>query len=143
MALALSRARPTALLCLWPNSAWSTRASLTAFNRYSDFLHGLSTTNLASVADTSASENLAPADRLRLIHGFVTSTRQDGGLGIISDLPEWNRVESVMALHDHDFNHQWIRSWTTSRVNEAQLDKIRDQVGEAIVLWYALANLDV
>lgn len=97
--------------------------------RYSDFLYGLSTTNLASVADASAAANLAPADRLRLVHGYVTSTRQEGGLGVITDLPEWNRVEAVMALHDHDFNHEWIRAWTTSRVDEVQLDRIRDQVG--------------
>jgi hypothetical protein len=101
---------------------------LTDLCRYSDFLYGLPTTNLASVADTSDSAILAPADRLRLLHDYITSTTEDAGLGIVVGLPQWDRVESVMALQDHDFNHEWIKTWSTHRVGDPELDKIRDQV---------------
>jgi anoctamin-10 len=100
--------------------------------RYSDFLYGLSTTNLSSVADTSVASNLAASDRLRLIHDYVTSTVKDGGLGIITGMPEWNRVESVIVLQDHDFNDEWIKTWSTRRVGLKDLDKIRAQVRVSI-----------
>jgi anoctamin-10 len=95
-------------------------------------MYGLPTTNLASVADTSDSAKLAPADRLRLINDYIASTTEEGGLGIIVGLPQWNRVESVMALQDHDFNHEWIKSWSTHRVGDKELDGIRDQVGSPL-----------
>jgi anoctamin-10 len=53
---------------------------------------------------------------------------QDGGLGIVPGSKEWSRVESIMTLHDHDFNHTWIRQWSSHQVGDVQLDKIRDQV---------------
>lgn len=71
---------------------------------------------------------LSPADRIRLIHGFISSTPEDGGLGIIPGRKEWGLVESVMALHDHDFNDDWIHLWTRHRIATVELEKIRDQV---------------
>lgn len=88
----------------------------------------MSTTNLASVGDLSAAEKLAPADRLRLIYGYVTATTKDHGLGINPDSPEWKFVKSVMVLHDHEFNSEWIRTWTTGKVGMKEIDQIRDQV---------------
>jgi hypothetical protein len=49
---------------------------------------------------------LAPADRIRLVHAFITSMPADGGLGISPDSPDWDLVESVMALHDREFNER-------------------------------------
>lgn len=75
---------------------------------------------------------LSPADRLRIVHEFVTSTPHDGGLGIVPGSKDWTRVESVLALHDHEFNDMWLRSWTRRQVgfgiNKVELDKIKDQV---------------
>jgi len=71
---------------------------------------------------------LSPADRIRLVHAYITSTPQDGGLGIVPGCNEWDLVQSVMALHDHDFNEHWIRLWTRHRIASVQLEKIRDQV---------------
>ena len=73
-------------------------------------------------------QHLSPADRLRLIHDYVTSTLEDGGVGIIPGLADWDLVDSVMALHDREFNQAWIRSWTTSQLASVKLGKIRDQV---------------
>ncbi|KDQ51062.1 hypothetical protein JAAARDRAFT_185547 [Jaapia argillacea MUCL 33604] len=104
--------------------------------RYSDFLSGLPLTNVRSIAGELDSPDLCTADRLRIVHAFITSTIADGGLGIMPGSTEWDRVESVMVLHDHNFNERWIRAWTTHQVGAVQLDKIRDQFGEAMALYF-------
>jgi hypothetical protein len=71
-----------------------------------------------------------------LIHGFISSTPEDGGLGIIPGRKEWDLVESVMALHDHDFNDHWIRLWTRHRIASVELEKIRDQFGDSVALYF-------
>jgi hypothetical protein len=71
---------------------------------------------------------LTAADRLRLIHDYITSAKQDGGLGIIPESSDWDLVESVMALHDRQFNEAWIRSWTTKQILSVKLGMIREQV---------------
>ena len=96
--------------------------------RYSDFLYGLPMSKLPSADTDLDATPLSPADRIRLVHAYITSTPQDGGLGIVPECNEWDFVQSVMALHDHDFNEKWIRLWTTHRIASVQLEKIRDQV---------------
>jgi hypothetical protein len=71
-----------------------------------------------------------------LIHGFISSTPEDGGLGIIPGRKEWGLVESVMALHDHDFNDDWIHLWTRHRIATVELEKIRDQFGDSVALYF-------
>ena len=71
---------------------------------------------------------LSPAHRVRLVHAYITSTPPDGGLGIIPGCKEWDLVQSVMALHNHEFNDQWIRLWTRHRIASVELEKVRDQV---------------
>ncbi|KAH9992718.1 calcium-activated chloride channel-domain-containing protein [Russula compacta] len=96
-------------------------------------LHGLSTT-CASDVDPSA---LKPSERLRLVHTYVTATSDDGGLGIHPDNDIWPRVESIMALHDPEYNNVWIRSVTkTIDVGHKQLDFIRCQFGEGVALYF-------
>jgi anoctamin-10 len=94
--------------------------------RHSDFIYGLPTSTLPTISTESAS--LTPADRLRLVHTYITSTTSDGGLGIIPRSEEWDLVESVLGLHDHEFNEVWIRSWTTRQISSVKLEKIREQV---------------
>lgn len=87
---------------------------------------------LPSLSKDSSTSPITPADRLRLIYEYVTSTRFDGGLGIVPNSKDWLRVESVMALHDHDFNNSWIKIWTRRQLGFAigavELDRLRDQV---------------
>ena len=71
---------------------------------------------------------LSSADRVRLVHTYLTSTPLDGGLGIIPGCKEWDLVQSVMVLHNHEFNDQWIRLWTRHRIASVELEKVRDQV---------------
>lgn len=73
---------------------------------------------------------MCPADHLRLVHAYLTATRNDGGLGVAPLSEDWDRVESVMALHDHLFNDTWIRTWTRRQLGSVQLDKIKGQVSD-------------
>lgn len=93
--------------------------------RHSDFLSGLPTT---PVGPGDESMELSPADRLRLIHAYITCIPADGGLGITPGSSDWDLVESIMALHDRSFNETWIRSWTPRQIASVQLEKIREQV---------------
>ncbi|OCH96405.1 DUF590-domain-containing protein [Obba rivulosa] len=114
----------------------STLVRLAQRERHSDFLCGLPVTNPIDARELDAA-SLAPADHLRLVYSYVTSTPSDGGLGVAPGSSEWNRVESVMVLHDHAFNESWIRSWTTHSIRSAQFTKLRDQFGEAVALYFS------
>ncbi|KAF9461505.1 calcium-activated chloride channel-domain-containing protein [Collybia nuda] len=105
--------------------------------RHSDFLSGLPTTPVAASDDIPT---LSSADRLRLVHAFVTSMPADGGLGIAPGSSEWDLVESIMALHDREFNEAWIRNWTPRHIASVQLDKIREQFGDSVALYFAFLS---
>ncbi|EIW81754.1 DUF590-domain-containing protein [Coniophora puteana RWD-64-598 SS2] len=111
-------------------------ATLVHRERQSDFLYGLPMANLPAFSDDFDTAPLTPADRLRLVHAFITSTPQDGGLGIIPLCKEWDLVESVMVLHDPLFNEQWIHLWTRNRIATVQLDRIRSQFGDSVALYF-------
>ncbi|KAF7301208.1 hypothetical protein MIND_00685500 [Mycena indigotica] len=96
--------------------------------RHSDFISGLSVGN--------ETPTLAPADRLRLVHAFVSSTPADGGLGISPDSPSWDRVESILALHDKEFNKQWIHAWTHSGILSVRQERVREHFGDSIALYF-------
>lgn len=80
---------------------------------------------------------LSPADRLRLVHSYISSSPTDGGLGISPDAPEWDLVESLFLLHDREFNERWIRAWTPRYIASVQLERIRDQFGDSLALYFA------
>ena len=88
--------------------------------------------------DLSA-EPLSPAERLRLVHSYVTSTHADGGLGVAPGSSNWDRVESVMVLHDRAFNEAWIRAWTTRQLGFVKFDDIRQQVSRGRCSVWLLA----
>ncbi|GLB43323.1 putative calcium-activated chloride channel [Lyophyllum shimeji] len=101
--------------------------------RHSDFLCGLPTHVLGPEADAVS---LSPADRIRLVHAYISSLPADGGLGIIPGSSDWDLVESIMTLHDREFNETWLRSWTPSQIASVQLDKIREQFGDSVALYF-------
>ncbi|KAF9236909.1 calcium-activated chloride channel-domain-containing protein [Melanogaster broomeanus] len=104
--------------------------------RNSDFLYGLPMSKPPSAVGDLDSGPLSPANRIRLVHDYITSAPQDGGLGIIPGCREWDLVQSVMVLHNHEFNEQWIRLWTRHRIASGQLERVRDQFGESIALYF-------
>ncbi|KDR70978.1 hypothetical protein GALMADRAFT_103009 [Galerina marginata CBS 339.88] len=99
--------------------------------RHSDFLSGL------PVSPASGVLPLSPADRLRLVHAYISSTPPDGGLGISSDAPEWDLVEAIFPLHDREFNETWNRAWKLQNIASVQLERIRDQFGDSLALYFA------
>ncbi|KAL4252126.1 DUF590-domain-containing protein [Abortiporus biennis] len=107
--------------------------------RYSDFLCGLPANNPIGGEDLETTP-MSPADQLRLIHTYVTATREDGGLGVSPLSDEWDRVESVMALHDHLFNDTWIHAWTRRQWGFVQLDQIKQQFGESVALYFSFLS---
>jgi len=42
-------------------------------------------------------------------------------------------VESIFALHDHAYNKEWIKRWSTSYFLKTEdLDEIRNRLGEKV-----------
>ncbi|TFK66243.1 DUF590-domain-containing protein [Pluteus cervinus] len=113
--------------------------NLIRLEREADFLSGLPVTPIRTGVEASR-VHLSPADRLRLIYSYVTSMSSDGGLGITPGASEWDLVESVMALHDKEFNESWIRSWNIHEITSVHLDKIREQFGDAVALYFAFLS---
>lgn len=112
--------------------------NLVVRERRSDFLSGLP---VSPVATSSAGlEPLSPSDRIRLVHAYISSTPADGGLGISPDAAEWDLVESIAPLHNRDFNEQWVKVWTLRNIASVQLDKIREQFGEAVAYYFAFLS---
>ncbi|KAJ7231060.1 hypothetical protein B0H12DRAFT_1223472 [Mycena haematopus] len=95
---------------------FSHQARALAIRSYSDFLSGLPTTPVKR--EDEEGQPLAPADRIRLVlHALIMPS--DGGLGISPDAPEWDLVESVMALHERE---RWIHAWTTAAMSPSRGD---------------------
>ena len=72
--------------------------------------------------------NLSDADRVRLLHDYITWTTADGGLAVVPGAEQWGRVTNIMAIHDQEFNERWLKAWSTHGVGSVDLDKIKDHV---------------
>ncbi|TFK25156.1 DUF590-domain-containing protein [Coprinopsis marcescibilis] len=105
--------------------------------RRSDFLSGLPFTPVAS---GSSVQPLSPADRIRIVHSYIASTSSDGGLGISPDTPEWDLVESIFPLQDRQFNEVWVKAWKPSNMASIHLEKIRQQFGDAVAIYFSFLS---
>ncbi|TRM65471.1 calcium-activated chloride channel-domain-containing protein [Schizophyllum amplum] len=121
-------------LLVFVNCPEQVLTSLVRRERHSDFVSGLPTNPTSATADA---RQLCPADRIRIVHAYIASTQADGGLGINPGMPEWDKVDSVMTLHDPDFNERWITSWTKEKVDSSAIESLRQQFGESVALYFA------
>lgn len=73
------------------------------------------------------------SERLRIVFQLITNPREEGGAGITPKEGEWQEVETVFALHDHEYNRGWIKRWATTYILDIKdLDEIRDRFGEKV-----------
>ena len=77
------------------------------------------------------STSLTEAERLRIIYLLITNPCSEGGAGITPNEGDWQGVDAVFPLHDHNFNKEWLRHWSTRYfLGIEDLTKIRDHYGE-------------
>lgn len=86
-----------------------------------DFINGL------TVSELDDNVTLTPAIRTRLIHTLISCPANEGGLGVVPLSPEWSNVDSMLAVHDPEFNATWVRALARG-TGEVNLDKVKDQV---------------
>lgn len=86
-------------------------------------------------------EPLTEAERLRLIYQLVTNDVSEGGAGITPKKGEWENVESIFALHDHQYNKEWLKKWSSKTfLTPEDLDDIRNRLGEKIAYYFAFTQ---
>lgn len=101
-----------------------------------DWIHGVRAASPPKeTREALEAEPLYEAERLRIIYQLITNPTEEGGAGITPKEGEWENVESVFALHDHEYNKDWIKKWSTSYFLQAEdLDDIRNRLGEKVCL---------
>jgi len=108
-------------------------------SRVRDWIHGVRSSEPAR--DTRASleqDPLTDAERLLIVYQLITHDEKDGGAGIRPQTDEWPEVESIFALHDHQFNKHWIQKWSSEwQLKIEDLDEIRDKFGEKVAYYFA------
>lgn len=95
---------------------------------------------MTPVAAGSSAQPLSPADRIRIIHSYISSTPSDGGLGISSDSSDWDLVHSMFPLHNRQFNTAWVKTWKPRNITSMSLNSIREEVWVRSPVCYSLSN---
>ncbi|KAG8991194.1 hypothetical protein FRB94_012697 [Tulasnella sp. JGI-2019a] len=113
-------------------------------DRYRDFINGVPSFNVPSVARNYDADPFSNGERVRFIHAYLTSAVVDHGLGVAPGAENCGRVKCVIALQDHEFNEQWVDSWTTRKLGLGFLDddieQIKAQFGEQLALYFAFLS---
>ncbi|SCV70174.1 BQ2448_1568 [Microbotryum intermedium] len=126
--------------------------------RLSDWLHGVASTRASpKAARDFASDPITPAERLRLVYSIisspeaattgvsVTSSASSGrtlGLNPVPSPVKFPHVVSIFPPHDVEFNQRWLKNWSSRShalkpIPRAELDEIKDHLGEKVALYFA------
>ncbi|KAG0237513.1 hypothetical protein BGW42_000723 [Actinomortierella wolfii] len=80
-------------------------------------------------------DTLSEADRLRVVYQLLTNMPKEGGAGLYPGQDEY--IDSILPIHDKQFNKTWIKSWSTKWiVDQKDLSKVRDHFGEKIAYYF-------
>ncbi|KAK0751076.1 calcium-activated chloride channel-domain-containing protein [Schizothecium vesticola] len=83
-------------------------------------------------------EPVTEAERLRLAYLLITKPKNEGGAGITPKTGQWKHVASIFPLHDHKFNREWIKQWSTKYyLDDGDINQIRDRFGERVAFYFA------
>ncbi|KAI9252139.1 calcium-activated chloride channel-domain-containing protein [Sporodiniella umbellata] len=104
--------------------------------RVRDFLLGVRVDDIDDVSDIQTFQELTESERLRLVYEIITHPKEEGGAGISTETDEY--IEAILPLHNDEFNHKWITSWSTKwLITENDLLSIRNHFGEKIAYYFA------
>lgn len=92
-----------------------------------DFLHGLP---VSASEDLQHEPEVTPANRIRLIHSYVTND-----LGVVPLSTEWSRVRDMLAVHDSEFDARWVKSLTRGVGATVHIDKLKDHVRPFFLIY--------